>query len=130
MYLTRCVCRTLVDLNKAYARMYARIDMEKRELDEQFTLGGGRGGTKLQSTRSCVILRDKSTGLQVRCQTTRDLAQNRVIAKQRLQRQIDKHVHGRESVDAVISERHRRRKERKQRRRRVQDRLHDDSIEL
>jgi peptide chain release factor len=50
------------------------------DVDERFILGSGHGGQKLQKTSSCVWLRHRPTGVEVRCQRERSQSANRELA--------------------------------------------------
>ena len=49
-----------------------------------FVKGGGKGGQKINKVRNCVLLKHLPTGIQVRCQQSRKLDENRKISRKRL----------------------------------------------
>ncbi|CAI5710704.1 unnamed protein product [Hyaloperonospora brassicae] len=53
-----------------------------------------QGGQKINKVRNCVLLTHLPTGLQVRTQKTRSLADNRRVARQLLLQKLDDHVNG------------------------------------
>ncbi|CAI5731368.1 unnamed protein product [Hyaloperonospora brassicae] len=73
-----------------------RVDVELKasDLDESFVKGSGKGGQKINKVRNCVLLTHLPTGLQVRTQKTRSLADNRRVARQLLLQKLDDHVNG------------------------------------
>ena len=54
------------------------------DLEEQFILGSGNGGQKINNTHSTVFLKHIPTGLIVRCGKDRQQANNRFFARRRL----------------------------------------------
>ncbi len=65
------------------ARM-EQLQIFERDLAEQFILGSGAGGQKINKTASCVLLTHRPTGIQVRCQSGRSRSQNRIEARETL----------------------------------------------
>lgn len=58
-----------------------RLKIFDDDLNEDFILGSGSGGQKIQKTHSCVLLRHIPTGIRVRCQKTRLRSDNRYHAR-------------------------------------------------
>jgi peptide chain release factor 1 len=58
----------------------APVRVEERDLEWKSCLGTGSGGQKRNKTACTVQLTHRPSGLQVRCETTRSLPQNRVAA--------------------------------------------------
>jgi protein subunit release factor B len=58
-----------------------RLGIAREDLAESFIRGTGHGGQKVNKTASTVRLRHLPTGIEVRCQEERSLAQNRTIAR-------------------------------------------------
>jgi len=50
------------------------------DVDERFIRGAGPGGQKINKSSSCVSLRHRPTGIEVRCQRERSQIRNREIA--------------------------------------------------
>ncbi|KAG5445075.1 putative peptide chain release factor C12orf65, mitochondrial [Clonorchis sinensis] len=73
---------------------------EEEEIHEDFVLGWGPGGQKINKTANCVFLRHRSTGISVKCQDTRSLEQNRLIARIRLNAKLDEYFNGQQSLPA------------------------------
>lgn len=92
---------TMRAIREAHERMQASVVMADRRLTEQFVKGRGPGGQKINKTSSAVFLRDEETQLFVKTQATRDLQQNRKIARKLLQLRIDETLHGEDSVLAL-----------------------------
>lgn len=59
------------------------------QVDERFIRGSGPGGQKINKTSSCVCLRHRPTGIEVRCQRERSQSANREIAWAELCAKLD-----------------------------------------
>nr|CCA19957.1 unnamed protein product putative [Albugo laibachii Nc14] len=70
----------------------------EEDLNEQFVKGSGKGGQKINKVRNCVLLKHSPTGIQVRCQKTRCLDDNRRIARKLLTEKLDDLYNGEKSV--------------------------------
>ena len=67
----------------------ARLGLDLRLVDEQFTRGGGKGGQKINKTSNAVLLRYAPLGLVVRCQRERKRSLNRFLALRELVDEIE-----------------------------------------
>lgn len=65
-----------------------KFSLNKSEVDRQFTRSGGKGGQNVNKVASCVILTHRPSGLQVKCQDTRDQRKNEEIAWLRLEEKL------------------------------------------
>ena len=65
------------------------LNIQEKDLVEKFILGSGRGGQKIQKTHSCVYLKHKPTGIEVKCQKVRSRAMNRYFARKELTSKIE-----------------------------------------
>lgn len=74
--------------NKLNAWMVS-LGIQEEDLDEQFIIGSGRGGQKLQKTSSCVRLTYRPLNLIIKCQESRSRERNRLLARRRLCEKID-----------------------------------------
>ncbi|KNE65973.1 hypothetical protein AMAG_10256 [Allomyces macrogynus ATCC 38327] len=92
------------------------ITLDESELEERFIKGGGNGGQKINKTSNCVVLVHKPTGIQVRCQETRSLSDNRRIARKILKLKLDDHFNGALSKRNQKAEAERRKKQKKKQR--------------
>jgi len=107
-----------VSLDKAQAlcgRM-ERLGIREADLEERFIKGGGAGGQKVNKTSSCVWLRHRPSGLEVKCQWERSQALNRFLARRELCDQCEARQRGAQSVRQQAAEKIRRQKRRRSRR--------------
>ncbi|KAM7533801.1 hypothetical protein Aperf_G00000112703 [Anoplocephala perfoliata] len=74
--------------------------LNDNDLEETFIHGWGPGGQAINKTANCVRLKHIPTGISVKCQDSRDLQQNRIIARRRLVELLDEHFNGEESAVA------------------------------
>jgi protein subunit release factor B len=91
-------------------------------IEEQFVRGGGPGGTKVNKTSNCVLLRYRPLGLVVRCQEDRKRARNRFLALRALVDQIEEAISPGTSERLRTIEQRRLRKARAHRRSRARHR--------
>jgi peptide chain release factor len=94
-------------------RRMAALGVSEAELEETFVRSGGHGGQNVNKTATCVMLLHRATGLQVKCQSTRQQGLNRFIARRLLLDKIEKLRTG-----AIASKRAQIEKIRRQKRRR------------
>lgn len=90
--------------------------IREQDLREQFVLGGGRGGQKLQKTSSCVRLFHEPSRINIRCQATRSREINRWLARRLLAEQLLARLDQENSRHRQKIERIRRQKRRRTRR--------------
>jgi protein subunit release factor B len=95
------------------SRRMAAMGVAEADLEETFVRSGGHGGQNVNKTSTCVMLLHRSTGLQVKCQATRQQGLNRFIARRLLLDKLEALRTG-----AVASQRARIEKIRRQKRRR------------
>jgi protein subunit release factor B len=96
------------------ATRMAALGVSEADIKETFVRSGGHGGQNVNKTATCVVLVHAPTGLQVKCQTTRQQGLNRFIARRLL---LDKIEAARTGV--VAEEQARRERIRRQKRRRT-----------
>ena len=94
----------------------ARLGVREEDLDERFIRGSGHGGQKINKTSSCVVLRHRPTGVEVRCQAERSQALNRFLARRELCARLEERRDGERSARQQAREKIRRQKRRRSRR--------------
>jgi protein subunit release factor B len=65
------------------ARM-ASLGITEDDLEENFILGSGSGGQKVNKTASCVQLLHAASSTEIKCQRERSRALNRILARTEL----------------------------------------------
>jgi protein subunit release factor B len=94
----------------------ASLGVREADLDENFVRSGGHGGQNVNKTSTCVMLLHRPTGLQVKCQTTRQQGLNRFIARRLLLDKIEERQTGSVAAEQARIEKIRRQKRRRSRR--------------
>jgi len=112
-----------VSLEKAtqLARRMNALGVREADLEETFVRSGGHGGQNVNKTSTCVMLRHRPTGLQVKCQETRQQGLNRFIARRVLLDKIEEKKNG--CVAAQRAEIEKIRRQKRKRSRRAKDRM-------
>ena len=92
------------------ARRMAALGVHEADLEETFVRSGGHGGQNVNKTATCVMLLHRPTGLQVKCQTTRQQGLNRFVARRLLLDKIEAAQKGRAIAERARIEKLRRQK--------------------
>ena len=103
------------------AQRMAALGVREVDLEETFVRSGGHGGQNVNKTATCVMLLHRPTGLQVKCQTTRQQGLNRFIARRLLLDKIEARQKG--YVDARRDEMEKIRRRKRKRSRRARERM-------
>jgi len=98
------------------AQRMADLGVSEAELEETFVRSGGHGGQNVNKTATCVMLLHRPTGIQVKCQTTRQQGLNRFIARRLLLDKIEALKKGYVDAERARIEKIRRQKRRRSRR--------------
>lgn len=96
-------------------RMMA-LGVRESDLEESFVRSGGHGGQNVNKTSTCVMLLHRPTGLQVKCQETRQQGLNRFIARRLLLDKIETQKNERAGAQRAELEKIRRQKRKRSRR--------------
>ena len=107
-----------VSLEKAnqLAQRMAALGVSEADIEESFVRSGGHGGQNVNKTSTCVMLVHRPTGLQVKCQETRQQGLNRFIARRILLDKIEEKKNGFVAAQRTEIERIRRQKRKRTRR--------------
>ena len=90
--------------------------LREADLEEHFIRGRGPGGQKVNRSASCVYLRHKPTGIEVKTHQARSQALNRFYARRRLCELLEARTLGDQSPEALEREKIRKQKARRRRR--------------
>jgi protein subunit release factor B len=112
------------DKEQQLQRRMAALGVREADLDESFVKSGGAGGQNVNKTATCVMLVHRPSGLQVKCQATRQQGLNRFLARRLLLDKIEELRTGRVAAEQARIEKIRRQK--RKRSRRAKARMLDD----
>ena len=112
-----------VSLEKAnqLAQRMTALGVRESDIEESFVRSGGHGGQNVNKVSTCVMLLHRPSGVQVKCQETRQQGLNRFIARRLLLDKIEAAKQG--FVAAQRAEREKIRRQKRKRSRRAKDRM-------
>jgi len=104
------------DKQEQLARRMAALGVSESDLEESFVRSGGHGGQNVNKTSTCVMLVHRPSGLQIKCQATRQQGLNRFLARRLLLDKLEALRHGQADAARALIEKIRRQKRRRSRR--------------
>src|SRR6185436_7817795 len=76
------------------AQRMTTLGVRESDIEETFVRSGGHGGQNVNKTSTCVMLVHRPSGLQVKCQETRQQGLNRFFARRLLLDKIEEKQKG------------------------------------
>jgi len=106
------------------AQRMAALGVREPDIEESFVRSGGHGDQNVNKVATCVMLRHRPTGVQVKCQATRQQGLNRFFARRLLLDKIEEKQTG--VVAAQRAEIEKIRRQKRRRSRRARNKMLDD----
>ena len=103
------------DKETQLAQRLVTLGVREADIVETFVRSGGHGGQNVNKTSTCVMLVHRPTGLQVKCQETRQQGLNRFLARRLLLDKIEARQKGFVASQRAEVEKIRRQKRRRSR---------------
>lgn len=100
----------------AWRRQMARLGIREEDLEEQFVRSPGPGGQNVNKVATCVRLRHRPSGMEVKVARSRSQALNRFLARRLLAQKLEAQQLGALSAEAQRIAKIRRQKRRRSRR--------------
>ena len=104
------------DKEAALKTKMALSGIKEADLEEKFIRSSGKGGQKVNKSSTCVYLKHKPTGIEVKCQKERSQGLNRFLARRILVNKIDSLILGKNREEQRKIEKIRRQKRKRSKR--------------
>jgi peptide chain release factor len=72
-----------------WLRRFVALGLREEDIEESFVRSSGPGGQNVNKVSTCVVLLHRPSGIQVRCQESRQQASNRARAREMLADRIE-----------------------------------------
>src|SRR5215470_15341976 len=111
-----CAFPVSMEKEQQMAQRMAALGVRESDLEETFVRSGGHGGQNVNKLATCVMLIHRPSGLQVKCQATRQQGLNRFLARRLLLDKIEEKQTGQIAAERTRIEKIRRQKRKRSRR--------------
>lgn len=105
-----------VEKKVALQKRYEELGIDESDLYEKFTIGSGKGGQKLNKTKSAVYLKHLPSGISVKVSKTRFQNINRFLARRILADKYEVLISGKNINTLKEEEKKRKQKQRRKKR--------------
>ena len=75
--------------NRRLQEQMAALGLREEDLEERFIRSSGKGGQHVNKSSTCVYLKHRSTGIEVKCMVDRSQSVNRFLARRELVERLE-----------------------------------------